>query len=225
MPARRWFIQLCLTAVFFGLGLALVVQLRTLSDMRQAGRRLSTDWEYVVTELIDSNTQLRDEIETLQGQLAELQDVEGGGVILESLVDEVNRLRTANGLVTTSGPGVEVEIGDPVSVLDLHDLVNELRNAGAEAMALNGYRIVAWSAISTNGETVTVDGRPVYIPYRLEAIGDAATLEVALGRPGGLVSLLRQARPEIAISVQQREKVTLAVYDQPLPFVYAQPVD
>ena len=225
MPARKWFIQLCLTAVCLGLGLTLVVQLRTLSDIRQADRRLSTDWEYVVAELIDSNAQLRHEIEILQAQMAEFEDTEGGGVILESLVDEVNRLRIVNGLVTVAGPGVEVEISDPVSVLDLHDLVNELRNAGAEATALNGYRIVAWSAISTDGAYVTVDGRPVQIPYRLEAIGDAPTLEVALSRPGGLIYLLRQARPEIAITVHRREKVTLAVYDQPLPFVYAEPAD
>jgi uncharacterized protein YlxW (UPF0749 family) len=157
--------------------------------------------------------------------MAEFEDTEGGGVLLESLVDEVNRLRIVNGLVTVAGPGVEVEISDPVSVLDLHDLVNELRNAGAEATALNGYRIVAWSAISTDGAYVTVDGRPVQIPYRLEAIGDAPTLEVALSRPGGLIYLLRQARPEIAITVHRREKVTLAVYDQPLPFVYAERAD
>ncbi len=225
MSARKWFIQLCLTAVCLGLGLALVVQLRTLSDIRQADQRLGTDWEYVVAELIESNARLKDEIGTLQVQMAELQDTEGGGVILELLVDEVNRLRIVNGLVTVAGPGVEVGISNPVSVLDLHDLVNELRNAGAEAMALNGYRIVARSAISTDGETITVDGWPVRIPYHLEAIGDAQTLEVALSRPGGLVYLLRQARPEIAIEVQRREKVTLAVYDQPLPFVYAEPVD
>jgi len=225
MPARKWFIQFCLTAVCLGLGLTLVVQLRTQNDIRQADRRLSTDWEYVVAELVESNAHLRDEIEALQLQLAEFQDAQGGAVILESLVDEVNRLRIANGLVTVSGPGVEVEIKDPVSVLDVHDLVNELRNAGSEAMAFNGYRIVAWSAISTDGETITVDGRPVQLPYRLEAIGDASTLEVALSRPGGLIDLLRQARPEIAIAVHRLERVTLAVYDQPLHSVYAEPVD
>ncbi len=221
MQAKKWFVQLSLTAVCLGLGLLLVVQLRTQGDVRRAAE--SGDWEYIVADLIEGNARLRDEIEALQGQLDELQDVEGGGVLLTSLVDEVNRLRIANGLVAVSGPGVELEIDGPVSVLDLQDLINELRNAGAEALTLNGYRIVAWSAVSTDGERVTVDGRPVDAPYRLEAIGDGPTLEVALSRPGGLIELFRQARTGISARVERRDKVTLPVYDQALLFVYAEP--
>jgi len=55
------------------------VQLRTLSDIRQADRRLSTDWSTFVAELIESNAQLRHEIEILQAQMAEFEDTEGGG--------------------------------------------------------------------------------------------------------------------------------------------------
>jgi uncharacterized protein YlxW (UPF0749 family) len=102
-------------------------------------------------------------------------------------------------------------------------LLNELRNAGAEALALNGRRIVAWTAIGTDGEQVTVNGRPVEPPYRLEAIGSAHTMEAALTRPGGLVDSLQQVRPGISVTVRQREKLTLPVYHQPLRFVYAEP--
>jgi uncharacterized protein YlxW (UPF0749 family) len=137
----------------------------------------------------------------------------------------VNNLRIANGMIKVSGPGVQVVVSGPISVLDLHDLINELRNAGAEAMALNGRRLVAWSAISTDGERVTVDGTPVEAPYRLEAIGDASTLEVALNRPGGLVYLLQQAGASVSVSVEQLDKLTLSVYEQPLEFAYGEPMD
>jgi uncharacterized protein YlxW (UPF0749 family) len=223
MFTRRRVIQLSLTMICLGLGLLLVVQLRTQSNIRQSAS--SEEWEYIGAELIDGNARLRDEIEALRAQLAELQDIEGGGVVVESLVDEVNYLRIANGLVEVSGPGIEVEIAGPVSVLDLHDLINELRNAGAEALALNGHRIVAWSAISTDGKQVTVDSEPVQAPYHLVAIGDAHTLEGALVRPGGLVSLLQQAHGGISITVERREKVILPVYALPVRFVYAGPVE
>lgn len=223
MLGRKHASQLLLTALCLSLGLLLVVQLRSQRNVRQAAG--NAEWEFVVTELIESNAQLRDEISTLQTQLAELQNLERGGAVLESLVDEVNHLRIANGLVEVSGPGVELEIRGPVSVLDLHDLINELRNAGAEALALNGHRIVASSAISTDGEHVTVDGLPASVPYRLEAIGEAHTLEVALTRPGGLVDLLHQAPRGITIAVSRREKVTMLVCDQPMQFVYAEPVE
>jgi uncharacterized protein YlxW (UPF0749 family) len=220
MFAKRWGVLLSLAAICLVLGLLLVVLLRTQHGSRQATD--GTEWEIVVAELVDGNARLRDEIEALQVQLTELQDVEGGGAVLESLVDEINHLRIANGLVEVSGPGIEVVIARSVSVPDLYDLINELRNAGAEALALSGHRIAAWSAIGTDGQHVTVDGQPVQVPYQLEAIGDAHTLEVALMRPGGLVSLLQEAHGASSIRVSQREKVTLPVYDLPVRFVFAE---
>jgi uncharacterized protein YlxW (UPF0749 family) len=220
MFAKRWGVLLSLAAICLVLGLLLVVLLRTQHGSRQATD--GTEWENVVAELVDGNARLRDEIEALQVQLTELQDVEGGGAVLESLVDEINHLRIANGLVEVSGPGIEVVIARSVPVPDLYDLINELRNAGAEALALSGHRIAAWSAIGTDGQHVTVDGQPVQVPYQLEAIGDAHTLEVALMRPGGLVSLLQEAHGASSIRVSQREKVTLPVYDLPVRFVFAE---
>jgi len=157
--------------------------------------------------------------------LAGFEDVERGGVALQSLVDEINQLRIVNGLVEVSGPGVEVIITGPISVLDLHDLINELRNAGADTLALNGKRLVVWSAIGTDGQGVTIDGHSVQPPYRLQAIGDPHTLEVALGRPGGLVELLQRGNRDLTIVVKLAEKLVLPLYDRPLQFVYARPVE
>jgi uncharacterized protein YlxW (UPF0749 family) len=223
MLTREWAARLSLTAVCVGLGLLLAVQFRTQNTVRQMAPE--EGWEFVVAELIGSNARLRGQIKAFQTQLAELQDSEAGGVILESLVNEVNRLRIANGLVEVSGEGVEVVMAGPITVLDLHDLINELRNAGAEAIALNGQRIVAWSAISTDGEHVMVDGQPVYAPYHLQAIGDAHTLEIALARPGGLASLLEQGDRGVSTTVDRRDKLTLPVYTQPFQFAYARPAD
>jgi uncharacterized protein YlxW (UPF0749 family) len=222
-PGSRggWLATLSLTAVCLGLGMLLVAQLRTQQVTQQTAR--SEDWAFVVADLVDSNARLREEVGALERQVAGLKDVEGGSAILESLVDDVNRLRIVNGRAEVSGPGIEVVVAGPISVLDLHDLINELRNAGAEALALNGRRIVAWSAISTDGQQVTVDGQPIQAPHHLQAIGDADTLEAALLRPGGLVDLLYQMNAGVSVNVYQREKLTLPVYAQPFQFAYAKP--
>jgi uncharacterized protein YlxW (UPF0749 family) len=215
--------QLSVTILCLVLGVLLVIQLRSQDAARQTAG--SQDWEYVVADLVEGNARLREEIGALQAQLSQLEDVDGRGAVLQSLVDEVNRLRIANGQVVVSGQGLEVIVSGPVTVLDLHDLINELRNAGAESLALNGRRIVAWSAISSDGRWVTVDGTPVEPPYRLQAIGQGQTLEVALARPGGLVELLEQARNGVSIDLQRREKLTLPVHSPPLGFAYAHPVE
>jgi uncharacterized protein YlxW (UPF0749 family) len=220
---RIWAYWLPVAMICIGIGLFLVAQWQTQQGARQEVR--SEDWELVVADLIDSNARLREEIEELEIQLNRLEDVEGSGPLMQLLVNEVNNLRIANGQVVVSGPGIEVTVSEPIEVLDLHDLINELRNAGAEAIALNGKRIVAWTAISSDGQNVTVDGQPVEAPYRLEAIGDPQALDVALSRPGGLVSLLVQARGGASIALRQRGNLTLPVSGQQVQFAHAKAVD
>ena len=215
----KWVARISVATICLMLGVLLVVQLRSQNGARQTGP--AEDWERVVADLVDNNARLRDEIDVLEAELAAMRAVEGRAVLLQSLVDEANQLRIANGLVEVSGPGVEVVVSGPITVLDLQDLVNELRNSGAEALAVNGRRVVTWSAINTDGVYVTVDGLPVLPPYRLEAIGDAQTMGTALLRPGGLVRLLQQADERVSIDVNPRQRFTLPVYDQPFEFAYA----
>jgi len=205
------------------LGLLVVAQIRTRDDIARVTS--GDDWDYVVAELVVGNARLRAEIAALEEEIAELREAEGAAAVVQSLVDEANQLRVANGLVTVSGPGVLVTVVGPVSVLDLQDLINELRNAGAEALALNDQRLIAWSAIASDGEQVTVDGQPVPAPYHISAIGNAEALRAALLRPGGLVPLLRAANPSIIITVRESDRLTLPVYKQGVDFVYAKPVD
>jgi uncharacterized protein YlxW (UPF0749 family) len=223
VPRRAWTARLSLMTISLILGLLVVAQLRTRNDIARVAS--SDDWDYVVAELVVGNARLRNEIKVLDKDVDELRRTAGAAAVVQSLVDEANHLRMANGLVTVSGPGLQVTVVGPVSVLDLQDLINELRNAGAEALALNGQRLIAWSAIAYDGEQVTVDGQPVPSPYSLSAIGNPETLRAALLRPGGLVPLLRAANPSIVITVKESDRLTLPVYRQGVEFVYARPTD
>lgn len=219
---REWLPWLALATLGLALASLALYQLGRAGD---AGQPATADgWEQVVVDLIESNARLRNEVAALEAQLEELADVEGAGLLLELMVDETNRLRIANGLVAVSGPGVEVLVTGPISVPDLYDLINELRNAGAEALALNGHRLVAGSAVGNDGAGLTVDGYQLQPPYRLVGIGDADTLRGALTRPGGLVSLLEKAREGISVRVSVRERLTLPVIPQPSGFGYAEAV-
>lgn len=111
------------------------------------------------------------------------------------------RLATASavsGTTAVRGPGIVVTVDDAdtddpegpdplrggtvpegrVSDTDLQDVVNGLWAAGAEAVAVNGQRLTALSAIRSAGESVLVDLRPLAPPYVVEAVGDPAALEV-----------------------------------------------
>lgn len=216
--ARSRWLQALLFALFLLIGLAIAAQLRgqrALSRVRLMTS--STDQAAVISGLLDSNRELREEVEQLQSSLAAL-GRQGGA--LPVLMDELNRVKILNGSAQASGPGVLVRIDGPSSVADLQDLINELRDAGAEAIAVNDVRLnVATVAIATP-EGIVLDQNLIQRPFVLVAIGDPQAMHSALDRPGGLVALLRAAHPGSIIEVTQTSRLTLPVTARSLTTEY-----
>ena len=109
------------------------------------------------------------------------------------------------GTLPATGPGVQVRILDPdlkVSASLLLDALEELRNAGAEAVQIEGtgpagaivvVRVVASTAFVDDAQGVTVDGAPLVAPYRFTVLGDSSALAGAMAIPGGVEDAVRQA--------------------------------
>lgn len=215
--------QISVTVLLLAAGVLIVAQLRVQNRLR-AQNYDQGDQAVMLSELVDADRRLRDEIESLEAKYAVYQEADRGG-ILEELVDELNRVRVLNGAVEVSGPGVELLIDGPFYAADLQDLVNELRNAGAEAIAVNGQRLVTSSVFRAGeADTLILDGTTIRRPYQLEAIGDPGTIETALLRHGGLVSVLEQSYPNLYVQTTQHLRLVLGVYQPRSGLVYAEPV-
>ena len=106
---------------------------------------------------------------------------------------------------------------------DINQVVNELRAAGAEAIAVNTQRLVATSAVRTAGPTVLVNNRPEAAPFVIKAIGDPKTLAGALNIPGGIASQIT-AYDKAMLTVQQAAMLTLPAYTGGDTPRYARPV-
>ena len=218
--------QVTLTIFSFFLGLLLVAQFRTqqiTEDSLSSASR--ADQLLIISSLVENNARLRQEMEALEEQLGEYQQA-AGRTVLETLVEELNRIRIINGLVEVTGPGVEVTIEGPVSVWDLQDLINELRNAGAEALTINGERLNLYSVIvSTEEGLIAINGTQLSPPYVLQAIGYPETMETALLRKGGLIATLERHYEGLVVRVVKRERMVLPVCKGTIQFVYASPVN
>lgn len=219
---KRQSAQFVLAVFCFVLGLSLVVQCRSQQVIRTREEGMSrADQATIIGNLVAANAQLRDEIASLETQVRAYETA-SGRTRLEELVDELNRVKIINGLVEVSGPGVEVRIDGDVSALDLQDMVNELRNAGAEAIAINGQRVTIFSVIASDSEgDLTINGVPIEQPFVLQAIGDPQTMQTALLRAGGLIAVFEHSYTGLTVTVQQRSKLVLPIYDRPLSFKYA----
>jgi uncharacterized protein YlxW (UPF0749 family) len=218
--------QLSLTILCFFLGLLLVAQFRTQRITSDSLLPASSgDQLMIISSLVENNARLREEMEALEEQLSEYQQATGRAV-LEALVEELNKVRIINGLVEVSGSGVEVSIDGAVSVVDVQDLINELRNAGAEALTINGERLTLYSVIATTENGVmTVNGARLSRPYVLQAIGHPETMETALLRSGGLIAALERNYEGLMVSVVRQERMVLPVYKGTIEFLYASPVE
>lgn len=116
----------------------------------------------------------------------------------------LNALQVLAGTTTVKGPGVIVRVGDPDLIVPasmLLDTVQELRDAGAEALSINQVRIVAssWLVDSASGG-INVVGTVVKPPYTIAAIGDSRTMAVALRIPGGVADSLTAAGASVRIA-------------------------
>lgn len=164
--------RLLLSVVCLLLGVLLFAQFCTQRRITAALLAASsTNQALIISKLVESNAELREEVGALRSQLRRYQEVEGQGV-LQTRLNELNRIKVVNGLVEVSGHGVEVRIEGRISVLDMQDMVNELRNTGAEAMAVNGQRLLVSSVIASDDMGMIVNGVSISAPYIFQAIGD-----------------------------------------------------
>lgn len=129
------------------------------------------------------------------------------------------------GSAGATGSGIEIVINDPEEQIDapaLLDAIEELRDAGAEAIAINGVaRVVAQTYFLDDDGQIRVGGREIKRPYRIEAIGDSADLAEAVRFRGGLID--RVANRGGSARVSEKDKVTITALADVKSPEYARP--
>jgi uncharacterized protein YlxW (UPF0749 family) len=230
LPARLLAAKALVVVSVAVVGFVLTSQVRaTRSLTPQLEAESEQDLTRIFAGLNEESSALRDEISELRLELAALQSsAQRDRLAQESAQRQLEELEILAGLVPVKGPGIAVRIADPEGNFGfelLLDLVQELRDAGAEAIAVNGQRIGAQTAFSsTRKGTVTVDGKEVAEPYEVVAIGDPATLEVGLRIPGGAVDTL-DALQGASVVVERSSEVRVAALERPPSFKVANPVE
>jgi uncharacterized protein YlxW (UPF0749 family) len=213
--------QVYLTIFCFLIGLGVIMQLRTQSrTVKDTQAQSSVEQAQVLSNLVDSNADLNREIRSLEDQLASFKQTSGQSE-LDTIVAELNRMKIINGRIEVSGQGVEIWIDRRITVLDMQDLINELRNAGAEAIGVNGQRIIMASVVKEDKEGLIIDDIRISPPYILTAIGNSDTLERAVERKGGVTQILRYNHPEAVISVSKETHLVIPIYQGTFGMNYA----
>ena len=173
--------------------------------------------------------ELRHQVVVLEREAAERQS----GVA--RMNREVSELRALAGFIPLEGSGVVVEMRDsprPIQpgddpnktilhYTDIHAVINDLWAAGAEAIAINGERIITRTGLNCVGTTILCNTKRIAPPYTIVAIGDPARLLAHLQRPAGPAEILRAFG--FPLRLQGLERVTVPAYRGTTQFTIVRP--
>ena len=136
---------------------------------------------------------------------------------------DLRRVRAYAGLDPVTGPGVTITVSGPIDGAGLEDLVNELRNAGAEAIASDGVRLVPGVVMVGAAGAATVDGTALDDRSTLHAIGASEQLTGSLTRSGGIIAQLAATQPDVVLTVTPIDRLELPATDTTFVPVHGHP--
>lgn len=155
-----------------------------------------------------NETDSQNEVEIKNNQtLLGLTDVSGQGFIIK--LDE-NREVNSDEVLNISGYLVHEE--------DLLYIVNELFNSGADAISINGQRVVNTTSILCDGNIIRINGKMVGVPITIKAVGYPERMDYALTRPGGY--LKKMAGDGVKVYTERSENITIPKYEGVYSYEY-----
>jgi len=229
MSKIRWPIPITIVLLCLGIMLSLQFQAQTriASDLTLQRtetliamvRGLSEKRQKLALEIIDLGAQLRSQVESNRDE----------ETLLESIDLEMKKLQIVNGTTPVKGPGLTITIEEymPIIYTDLLNIVNELWNAGAEAISINEHRITGYSTISVAEDIfseanysifMTVNHEKLEYPIVIKTIGNANNLEKGLTLPGGIMDNLAlfNAYPKI----EKVEELEIPAIQKPVTYYF-----
>ena len=193
---------------------AVVTQIRARDEVDSYSTLRQSDLVGMLDGLNQESDRLQSELDSLKRSQAELESGQDSEAMAKvQAEDRLTSMGILAGTVPARGPGITLTITDPQGKIKpgtLLDAVEEMRDAGAEAIQINGtIRIVASSWISSGPSGIVIDGQAVSTPITMEVIGDPHSLEEAARFRGGLVSQITDTRVGGHVSIARSDDLTI----------------
>ena len=221
---RRGSGRLAVGAVLLILGFLVVAQLRSQAADQGLAALSVQDLTELVANLTTRNNQLREEIQTLERQKASVaSSVDRGDTSAGQIRTDLNRTLGWSGALGVTGAGVRVTVDGAVPGDAVEQLLNELRNAGAEAISIGAIRIVPGVVVAGPAASLQVAGVPVAGPVEILAVGAPDALAGSLARAGGPIAQLSARYPDVTITVNDADLIAIPPTDRDLNPVLGHP--
>lgn len=199
-------IYILVTAVL--LGFFAVVQSRSYGNVDFLLRDAESNIFQEIRILKQKNEDLKSEISELELTLSQLADQ---NLALQAIEDEIKKYRKLSGGLSIFGPGLTVTIDGTITTPWMIDLVNDFFSSGAQAVAVNGIRLVNPTIgfdTLPQGQ-ILLNGSILSPPYVFDVIGESSSLKNILELPGGVFDRLKSAFPGIKIETVSKDIIQM----------------
>ena len=216
--------RVTVSLVLMLLGFLVVVQLRLQAVNPGLAGLSAQDLTVLVANLTTRNNQLRDEIATLERQRDSVSAaIDRGDTSAVQIRTDLGRIKGWSGTLAVTGPGVRILVEGPIAGDGVSQLINELRNAGAEGISIGGIRDVPGVVATGPADALTVNGVTPPEPLEILAVGQPETLTGSLTRAGGPIAQLAARFPDTTVTVFALDGVTLPATERILSPILGKP--
>jgi len=222
---KSWLAQVSLFGVALLIGVLLVGQLRSQARPTEISTLSAQELSQLVDQLSQRNRELRAALADLRETVRQYSEAgTQGQSAIDVTREDLRRVSAFGGLAPVQGQGIVLTVNGDLDAIALNDLLNELRNAGAEALAVDEIRITNRSVAVQGPVSLLVDGQQVGRSFTLSAIGSPDGLLSTMQRPGGIIAQLQQFI-DASIVATQSDDITLPETDLSLAPTVAQPAE
>ena len=178
---------------------------------------------------------IKSKIDDAREQLSKYEEAQANddfSEISKELASEVTKYKMFSGYETVQGAGVKITVddgtrplfeGEDINVVLVHDVdiimvINDLKRCGAEAVSVNGQRIIDRTEISCSGYTVRINGQVFARPFVIRAIGDGKRMSSILLSPEGYGTLLKNYG--VQFNIELSDDILIQGYPEMVNYTY-----
>ena len=192
-------------------------------------------------EIINTQEEINDLSEAITGKYLELQEykkvLKEKGSISSVLEKELETYKMISNMVDVHGSGIMIRMedndsgyieGKNLNMDIIHDMdvimiINDLKAAGAEAISINGKRLLVHSEVRCGGPIIRINDEEVAAPFIIKAIGNPKFLSASINAPNTYASNLRKYFG-IKIETRQSDDILVSKYSKEIIYKYAKSV-
>lgn len=229
---KKWKIALTLGLVCCILTIAISIQFKTIDNSNSTVVKTLTNNE-LRDQVLKAKEKYDKEVSELEKSEKKLEEVRVKATANDENAaqkeEQIKEDKMLIGLADVTGDGIVITLKDNgtvrrttlasldsieqylVHAVDVLEVVNALKNAGAEAISVNDQRVTNFTDIYCAGNVIQINGQKISSPIEIKAIGSPELLYGSLKIPGGYIQLLEESG--VMVTLQKQENITIKKYD------------